>query len=163
MLKPLHFDEDGFDDFEDFKQTPEARVLVVANEGTAALDLNDIPFIFHFELPEEKETFLSRIVKNKDNTQEMVAITFATDMELVQVKKIEQAIGQKLEIAELPEEILVEKTSKPKGLDKNRIVKVKSDEPAGGGAYHDKKESNAKNYNYGIGQKAKMTMKKKHS
>ncbi len=163
MLKPLHFDEDGFDNFEDFKEAEEARVLVVSNEGTAALDLSGIPFIFHFELPEEKETFLSRIVKSKGNTQEMVAITFATDMELVQVKKIEQAIGQKLEIAVLPEEILVEKTSKPKGLDKNRIVKVKSDEPAGGGAYHDKKESNTKTYNYGIGQKAKMTMKKKHS
>lgn len=163
MLKPLHFDEDGFDDFEDFKQHPEARVLVVANEGTDALDLSGISFIFHFELPEEKEIFLSRIVKNKENTAEMVAITFSTDMELVQVKKIEQAIGQKLEIADLPEEILVEKTSKPKGLDKNRIVKVKNDEPSGGGAFHDKKESNTKNYNYGIGQKAKMTMKKKHS
>lgn len=163
MLRPLHFDEDGFDNFEDFKETAEARVLVVSNEGTGALDLSGIPFIFHFELPEEKEIFLSRIVKNKDNTLDMVAITFATDMELVQVKKIEQAIGQKLELAELPEEILVEKTLKPKGLDKNRIVKVKSDEPAGGGAYHEKKESNTKTYNYGIGQKAKMTMKKKHS
>lgn len=163
MLKPLHFDEDGFDNFEDFKQTAEARVLVVANEGTGALDLSGISFIFHFELPEEKETFLARIVKNKDAAEEMVAITFSTDMELAQVKKIEQAIGQKLEIAELPAEILVEKVSKPKGLDKNRVVKVKNDEPAGGGAFHEKKESNSKNYNYGIGQKLKMTMKKKHS
>ena len=163
MLRPLHFDEDGFDDFEDFKETPEARVLVVSNEGTEALDLAGIPFIFHFELPEEKETFLNRIIKNKAAEQEMVAITFSTDMELAQVKKIEQSIGQKIEVADLPEEILVEKTSKPKGLDKNRVVKVKPEEPAGGGAYHDKKESNTKTYNYGIGQKAKMTMKKKHS
>ena len=163
MLRPLHFDEDGFDDFEDFKETPEARVLVVSNEGTDALDLNGISFIFHFELPEEKETFLNRIIKNKAAEQEMVAITFSTDMELAQVKKIEQSIGQKIEIADLPEEILVEKTAKPKGLDKNRVVKVKPEEPAGGGAYHDKKESNTKTYNYGIGQKAKMTMKKKHS
>ncbi|WP_174238635.1 DEAD/DEAH box helicase [Pedobacter sp. L105] len=164
MLKPLHFDEEGFDDFEDFKQSPEARVLVVANEGQAPLNLDGIPFIFHFEVPEEKETFLSRIIKNKENTEEVVAITFSTDMELVQVKKIEQAIGQKLEPAELPEGMLIEKnTAKPKGLDKNRVVKEKFDEPAGGGAYHDKKESNSKTYNYGIGQKAKMTMKKKHS
>ena len=163
MFKPLHFDEDGFDNFEDFKQSPEARVLVVANEGEGALDLNGIPFIFHFDVPEEKETFLSRIIKNKENTEEVVAITFSTDMELAMVKKIEQSIGQKLEIAELPEEILVEKSTKPKGLDKNRVVKEKFDEPSGGGAYHEKKESNSKNYNYGIGQKAKMTMKKKHS
>jgi len=163
MLKPLHFDEEGFDDFEDFMQNPEARVLVVANEGTGTLNLDGIPFIFHFEVPEEKEIFLSRIVKNKESAAEMVAITFATDMELLQVKKIEQAIGHRLTIAELPGEILVEKVIKPKGLDKNRVVKVKSDEPSGGGAFHDKKESNTKNYNYGIGQKAKMTMKKKHS
>lgn len=164
MLKPLHFDEDGFDDFEDFKQSPEARVIVVANELQGPLDLEGIPFIFHFEVPEEKETFLSRIIKNKENPDEVVAITFATDMELIQIKKIEQSIGQKLELAELPEGMLIEKnTAKPKGLDKNRVVKEKMDEPAGGGAYHDKKESNSKNYNYGIGQKAKMTMKKKHS
>lgn len=163
MLKPLHFDEDGFDDFEDFKQSPEARVLVVANEGEGALNLDGLPFIFHFEVPEEKETFLSRIIKNKENPEEVVAITFATDMELVQVKKIEQSIGQKMEISDLPEELLIEKQTKSKAQDKNRVVKTKTDEPAGGGAYHEKKESNTKNYNYGIGQKAKMTMKKKHS
>ena len=65
MLRPLHFDENGFDNFEDFKHSPDARVLVVANEGEGALDLTGVPFIFHFELPEEKETFLSRIVKDK--------------------------------------------------------------------------------------------------
>ncbi|CAM4299772.1 ATP-dependent RNA helicase RhlE [Pedobacter westerhofensis] len=163
MLKPLHFDEDGFDDFEDFKESPEARVLVVANEGEGALNLDGVPFIFHFEVPEEKETFLGRIIKNKENPEEVVAITFATDMELIQVKKIEQSIGQKMELSDLPDELLIEKASKPKGLDKNRVVKTKTDEPAGGGAYHEKKESNTKTYNYGIGQKAKMTMKKKHS
>jgi ATP-dependent RNA helicase RhlE len=163
MLKPLHFDEDGFDDFEDFKQTPEARVLIVANEGEGSLNLDGVPFIFHFEVPEEKETFLSRIIKNKDNPDEVIAITFATDMELVQVKKIEQSIGQKMELSDLPDELLIEKNTKPKGMDKNRVVKTKTDEPAGGGAYHEKKESNTKTYNYGIGQKAKMTMKKKHS
>jgi len=163
MFRPLHFDENGFDDFDDFKQSEEARGLVVANQGEGPLNLDGIPFIFHFDVPEEKETFLSRIIKNKENPEEVVAITFATDMELVQVKKIEQSIGQKLELMELPEELLIEKALRPKGFDKNRVVKVKAEEPAGGGAYHEKKESNSKNYNYGIGQKAKMTMKKKHS
>lgn len=162
MLKPLHFDENGFDDFDDFKGTAEARVLVVANEGCGMLDFSGISFIFHFELPEEKETFLNRIVKTGDRA-EMVSITFSTDLELVQVKKIEQAIGRKFEVMDLPEEIKVEKPSKAKGIDKNRIVKETNEAPKGGGAFHDKKEGNSKNYNYGIGQKAKMTMKKKHS
>ena len=162
MLKPLHFDENGFDDFEDFKQTPEARVLVVANEGTGNLDLSGIPFIFHFELPEEKETFLSRIVKDPAASEEVVSITFASDLELLQVKKIEQSIGHKMEVMELPEEVSVDKPKK-KTLDKNRIVKETDTQPTGGGAFHEKKDSNSKNYNYGIGKKLKMTMKKKHS
>ena len=83
---------------------------------------------------------------------------------MILVKKIEQAIGQKIEVAELPEELLIEKPlKKSKGVDKNKILEEDSQGPLGGGAFHDKKESNTKNYNYGIGQKAKMTMKKKHS
>ena len=161
VLNPLFFDEDGFDHIEDFKETPEARVLIVANEGSSALDLSGIPFLFHFEVPEKKETFLSRIVKSND--EEVVAITFSTDMELVEVKKIEQSIGKKLTVMELPEDLVIDKVTKSTGIDKSRIVKEKNDGPQGGGAYHEKKESNSKDYNYGIGQKAKMTMKKKHS
>jgi ATP-dependent RNA helicase RhlE len=163
MLKPLHFDENGFDDFEDFKATPEARVIVVANEGTPALDLQGVSFIFHFEIPEEKETFLSRIVKNKAVEEEVVAITFSTDLELSQVRKIEQSIGQKMEVLELPEDLMIETAKKAKkAVDKNKIADEEL-RPMGGGAYHEKKESNSKNYNLGIGQKLKMTMKKKHS
>jgi ATP-dependent RNA helicase RhlE len=161
MFKPLHFDENGFDEFDDFKNTPAARVLVVANEGTGSLDLKGIPFIFHFELPEEKELFLSRIVKDKDEAEDVVSITFATDLELLQVKKIEQSIGHKMEIMDLPEEITIEKPAK-KGVNKNSITNDSDSQPLGGGAFHEKKESNSKNHNYGIGQKAKMTMKRKH-
>lgn len=164
MLKPLHFDENGFDDFEDFTATPEARVIVVANEGTPQLDLNGVSFIFHFEVPEEKETFLSRIIRNKNSEEEVVSITFATDLELAQVRKIEQSIGQKMEVLDLSDDILVEQGKKPKpGVNKNMVSNEKDELPSGGGAYHDKKESNSKNYNFGIGQKLKMTMKKKHS
>ncbi|WP_316747378.1 DEAD/DEAH box helicase [Pedobacter gandavensis] len=161
VLNPLFFDEDGFDHIEDFKEIPEARILIVANEGTASLDLSGIPFIFHFEVPEQKETFLSRVIKTGD--EDVVAITFATDMELVEVKKIEQAVGKKLTLMDLPEGLVIDKVAKVGGIDKSRIVKEKNVAPNnGGGAFHDKKESNTKDYNYGIGQKAKMTMKKKH-
>ena len=163
MLKPLHFDEPGFDDFEDFKASPEARVLIVANEGAGSPDLSGIPFLIHFEVPEEKETFLARIIRDRENPEEVVAITFATDMELMLVRQIEQAIGSRLEVAELPEEVVADKPRKLKGAGKNQEPGSAAAAPAGGGAFHEKKESNTKNYNYGIGQKAKMTMKKKHS
>lgn len=158
VLNPLFFDEEGFDHIDDFKDTPEARVLIVANEGFAALDLSGINFMFHFEVPEEKETFLSRVVKGDDH--EVVAITFATDLELPEVRKIEQSMGKKIEVIDLPEDLVVDKAVKAAAVKTKKEV---DEGPKGGGAYHEKKESNSKTHNYGIGQKAKMNMKKKHS
>ncbi len=157
VLNPLFFDEEGFDHIDDFKDTPEARVLIVANEGFSTLDLSGIHYMFHFEVPEEKETFLSRVVKEGD--EEIVAITFSTDLELAEVKKIEQSLGKKIEVMELPEGLIIDKSAKPAPIKTKKEV---NDGPKGGGAFHDKKESNSKTHNYGIGQKAKMTMKKKH-
>lgn len=159
VLNPLFFDEAGFDHIEDFKEANEARVLIVANEGNSSPDLSGIPFIFHLELPEQKELFLSRVVKNSN--EEVVAITFATDLELADVRKIEQSLGVKIPVMDIPDNVIVEKTAKT--VSKIKTTKEDTDlSPKGGGAYHDKKESNTKNYNFGIGQKAKMTMKKKH-
>ncbi|NRF41755.1 DEAD/DEAH box helicase [Pedobacter foliorum] len=158
VLNPLFFDEEGFDHIEDFKDTAEARVLIVANEGSANVDLSGIPFLFHFEVPEQKEQFLSRVVKAGE--EEIVAITFATDMELVDLRKIEQSLGAKIPVMDLPEDLVIDKVVK--ASTKIKTVKETVEGPKGGGAFHDKKESNTKDYNYGIGQKAKMTMKKKH-
>lgn len=157
VLNPLFFDEEGFDHIDDFKDTPGARVLIVANEGFSTLDLSDIHYMFHFEVPEEKETFLSRVVK--EGEEEVVAITFATDLELAEIKKIEQSLGKKIQVIELPEDLIIDKSVKPAPIKTKKEV---NDGPKGGGAFHDKKESNSKTHNYGIGQKAKMTMKKKH-
>ncbi|MBC7565812.1 MAG: DEAD/DEAH box helicase [Pedobacter sp.] len=158
VLNPLFFDEAGFDHIEDFKETTESRILIVANEGSSnTLDLSGIPFLFHLEVPEKKEIFLNRIVKSAD--EEVVAITFATDMELIIIKKLEQSIGAKIPLMDLPEGLIIDKAAKPAKL---KTSKENLEDPRGGGAYHDKKESNTKDYNYGIGQKAKMTMKKKH-
>ncbi len=161
VLNPLFFDEEGFDHLDDFKEAPGARILIVANEGTGLLDFSGINFIVHVEVPEQKETFLSRIVKSGDD--EVVAITFSTDAELAEIRKIEQSIGAKIPVMDLPEGLVIDKVVKKATIAKNRIVKEEQDAPQGGGAYHDKKEGNTKDYNYGIGQKAKMTMKKKHS
>ncbi len=161
VYKPLFFDEAGFDAIEDFKEVPEARVLIVANENLASLDLSGIPFIFHFELPEQKETYLNRIIKDSES-EDVVAITFTTDLELPTVKKIEQAIGQKIETAELPEGLLIEEGTKGSAQKKKHAQEQAEEEAYLDAAFHKRKESNAKTANYGIGQKAIMNKKKKH-
>lgn len=161
VYKPLFFDEAGFDDIDAFKADAEARVLIVANESlTDELDWSGVPFIFHFELPIQRETYLSRVIKKGE--EEVMALTFATDLELPEVRKIEQSIGQKLELADLPEDLLIEETVKDNAT-KSKLSKEEAEEEAfRKAAFHEKKKSNAKTSNFGAGEKAVMSKKKKH-
>lgn len=155
IYRSLFFDDKGYDDIEDFKSNPNSRVLIVANENLDDLDIQGIPFIIHFELPEQKETLIQRIVKHGD--EEVVAITFSTDIELIEVKKIEQAIGQRMDVMELPDDLkIVDPAAKPK-----KKKAEEEDQSERGAAFHEKKASNLKNYNYSAGTKAKMTYKNK--
>ncbi|MCX2474578.1 DEAD/DEAH box helicase [Pedobacter sp. MC2016-05] len=156
IYRSLFFDDKGYDDIEDFKENPDARVLIVANENLGELDIQGIPFILHLELPEQKETLIQRIVKTGE--EEVVAITFSTDIELAEVKKIEQAIGQRMDVMELPEDLkIMDAAAKPKKKKKEE----EEDVTERGAAFHEKKASNLKNYNYSAGTKAKMTYKNK--
>jgi superfamily II DNA/RNA helicase len=152
----------SFDAVGDFIQSPVARVLIVVNDEEAAVDLNNVPFLIHFELPEEKDTFLNRMINNNpDSEEETMALTFITDLELAMVRKIEQAGGQKIPVAELPEELVIAKEKVV--ADPTIKSKHKTDEPVAGAAFHEKKASNAKTTNYSSGTKAKMNKKRNHS
>jgi superfamily II DNA/RNA helicase len=154
IFNPLFFEDKNIHDIDLFKQDNAHRILIVANEGTEELDLSGIPYIFHFEIPEHNDTLIQRIIKSGD--EEQLAFTLATDLELPEIKKIEQIVGQKMEVLDLPEKLSIYSAKKEnptlidEGTNDNR-----------GGAFHQKKESNSKTYNYGAGKKAKMTMKKK--
>ncbi|WP_133641138.1 DEAD/DEAH box helicase [Sphingobacterium paludis] len=152
IYKPFFHEDAGIDDIRDFHQIPECRILLVANEGLTNLDLSNIPFIFHFEIPESSDIFVSHILKTP--TSESIAITFATDIELPELRKIEQSLGKKIPVSPLPDNLIIYRpTDHPKEKD--------SFDESQGGAFHKKKESNSKTYNYGSGLKAKMTKKNK--
>lgn len=153
----------GFKTVSEFVKSSEARVLIITDENIKATDLNDIPFLINFELPENKETFIERISNDKpENDVEMLAMTFATDLELTDVKKIEQAIGGKIQLGELPDNLLIEKERKDNAAEEKTPVKSKITAPVAGQAFHEKKPENSKTYNYSSGVKAKMNKKKKY-
>lgn len=162
ILNPVFFESAGFDSIDSFYNDEKARVLIIANELKADWDLRGIPFIIHAEIPEEKEVFIKRILQQHADEAKALAITFTTDLELPQVRKIEQAIGQKIAVEELPEDLIIDAELK-NGDKKIKTVKAKSPESERGDAFHEKKASNAKDYNYSSGLKAKMNKKKKHS
>jgi superfamily II DNA/RNA helicase len=163
ILNPWSIELTGFPFVDDFKDAPKARVLIIVSENSEPLDLYRIPFIINFELPVEKEIFTDRISSNiPSGDEETLSITFATDLELPMVKKIEQAIGQKIPLGDLPEELIIEKEKKNTDAEIKKPAKSKTDIPVVGEAFHEKKPSNSKNYNYSSGQKAKMNNKRKH-
>jgi ATP-dependent RNA helicase RhlE len=158
IYKPLFFDHPGFDLIDDFKQTDDARILLIADDLKESIQLDGIPFIFHLEIPANVETFVGRIVKSKSNAEnEQMAISFSTDIELALIKKIELAIGKIIPIADLPEDLVIEKDKPKKAI---KTTKISPDtETLSGAAFHPKKESNAKDYNYSSREKAKMKFK----
>ncbi|PUV25625.1 MULTISPECIES: DEAD/DEAH box helicase [Sphingobacterium] len=157
ILNPLFYDDFGYETTADFIEDEQARVLIIARENTNAVDLANIPFIFQFELPNEKEEFLNHLVKNEQN-EDSVVLTFSTDLELPMVRKIEQAVGKRMDVLDLPEDLQIYNPANDK---KKKATKEEQEDSSRGGAFHPKKESNAKTFNYGGGEKAKMTMKLK--
>lgn len=164
VLSPTFYEFNQVKDIEEFKADEQLRVLIVANEGLENIDLKNIPFIIHFDLPQDKDLFIAHVVNtNSDTDEETLAITFATDIELDQVRKIEQATGQKMQNADLPDDLIIEKDRKQKESEKvKQPAKVDPNKHVPGEAFHEKKPENAKTYNYSSGTKAKMNNKRKH-
>lgn len=161
ILNPVFFESAGLESIDEFYESDTVRVLIIADELQGNLDLQGLPFIIHAELPEDKQTFISRIINSDSGGEEVLAITLSTDFELPVVRRIEQAIGQKMPVADLPEDLIVDVEQR----DPERKVqthKAPKETEERGAAFHEKKASNAKDYNYSSGLKAKMNKKKKH-
>jgi superfamily II DNA/RNA helicase len=164
VLNPTFFEYNGVKDISEFKANAEQRVLVIANEGTEEVDLQNIPFIIHIDLPLDKDIYINHLVNHAtDADDETLALTFATDLELDQVRKIENATGQKMQKADLPDELVIEKDRKAKETEKEKQpAKVDPNKYVPGEAFHEKKPENSKTYNFSSGYKAKLNNKKKH-
>ncbi|WP_454802202.1 DEAD/DEAH box helicase [Mucilaginibacter phyllosphaerae] len=168
LINPLSFEYNKVDDVAAFRADSYLRVLIIANEDTESVDITGIPFIIHLDLPTEKEIYIQHIENHDVETEdETLALTFVTDLELDQVRRIEHATGQKMQKADLPEELVMEKDRKQKEEEKEQAKAKKHTKPdpnqyVPGEAFHEKKPENSKTYNYSSGTKAKMNMKKKH-
>ncbi len=103
----------AFDSLEEAKQSSSTRIIILSSEDQPSFNLTSIPYIFHMEIPSEKEIFITRI-KKISNENTAVSITFATNVELDQVKKIEQLTSKKMQVENLPSDLLLEVNPKKK-------------------------------------------------
>jgi ATP-dependent RNA helicase RhlE len=161
ILNPMMFESKGFASVDEFIDQADSRILIIANELPGSHDLYGISLLIHLEIPEDTEIFVQRMVKDTTEPAEVSSVILATDLELALVKKIEQTIGQKISPADLPEGLHIIVEQKDKKAVKSEKA-PKSDTPERGEAFHEKKASNKKDYNYSAGTKAKMNNKKKH-
>lgn len=159
ILNPVFFESKGVNSIDEFYDSEELNFLIVANELASPLDLSGIDSIIHLEPPVEKETFISRVIKDQDEEIDALSIVFSTDIELADVRKIEHALGYKFPVVPLPEGLLIDTDNAAKTKKKVKVT----EEPVRGEAFHQKKEKNSKDYNIGAGKKAKLEKKKKHS
>lgn len=161
ILNPVVFESKGFASIEEFMIQTEARVLIIANELPDRHDLRGILQLIHFEIPEDTETFVQRMIKDNTDDRELSSVILSTDPELVLVKKIENTLGQKIDVIDLPEDLHIITEQKDKKAIRSERT-VKNEVSQRGEAFHEKKASNKKDYNYSAGTKAKMNKKKKH-
>ena len=161
ILNPMMFESKGFSSIAEFKAQQQVRFLIVADELKDSYDLDGISLLVHVEIPADTDIFIHRMIRTDDEAARAQSISMATDLELSLVKKIEQNIGQKISLMDLPEAFQIATVQKDKKTIKQDKTS-KDEEPSRGAAFHEKKASNKKDYNYSAGTKAKMNKKKKH-
>ncbi len=88
----------------DFKECKIA-VLVATDIAARGIDINDLPLVINFDLPNIPETYVHRIGRTGRAGQEGTAISFCDRSERPYLKNIEKLIGKRIPVAgEIPHE-----------------------------------------------------------
>lgn len=88
----------------DFKECKIA-VLVATDIAARGIDINDLPLVINFDLPNIPETYVHRIGRTGRAGQEGTAISFCDRSERPYLKDIEKLIGKRIPVAgEIPHE-----------------------------------------------------------
>jgi ATP-dependent RNA helicase RhlE len=105
--------ENSFETVSDFMTSPQSNILIIAQEDAENLTEIKAPNQIHFDIPEENDIYTRRVLIGNKEENEKLFITFCTDLELSQIRKLEQIQGKRMSVIELPEELYIE-TDKPK-------------------------------------------------
>lgn len=101
--------KNNFSYLDDFKLSPKGRILIIVNEDAEHLQIGDFPCVLHFDLPEEEVVYTRRLLIQENTLKDQLALTFATELELDIIKKLEQVQGKKMQRMELPKELFIVK------------------------------------------------------
>ncbi len=116
VLNDQSFTTNSFSELDDFRFSPKGRILIIADEEVEQLNVSDFPCLLHFDIPQEENVYTGRIILHTESQREQLALTFCTDLELAQIRKLEQKQGKRMQKMELPEGLFIVSEKPKKGL-----------------------------------------------
>jgi ATP-dependent RNA helicase RhlE len=138
------------DDLNRFLSEEPRNFIFISNENLKMPDLVKLPVVIQYEIPDKTERIIELITRAPEE-QSGAVLFFATDIELIPLKKVENSVGKRIPVTELPKDLIIEKPE-----EKQVKAKKEEEDPTGGGAFHKKSEKNSKDYNYGYKEKRAM-------
>lgn len=118
------------------------RVLVSTDVTARGMDISMVSHVINFDVPLIDEDYVHRIGRTGRANNAGIAITFANELEMFSVAKIEALIQNTITRHNLPSEVFVEKTPFIESQEIARAIDdlKKKDDPDFKGAFHEKKK-----------------------
>ena len=118
------------------------RLLVSTDVTARGMDISMVSHVINFDVPLVYEDYVHRIGRTGRAHHSGIAITFANELEMYHICKIEQLIRQDIPISPLPGGVVIEKTPfEEKQMMARELDAIrKRENPDYKGAFHEKKK-----------------------
>ncbi|MBX3040553.1 MAG: ATP-dependent RNA helicase DbpA [Bdellovibrionaceae bacterium] len=81
------------------------RFLIATDVAARGLDIQDLPLVINYEIPQEPEVYVHRIGRTGRAGQSGTAISLISAFEKIRLTEIQLSTGSKLELASLPPKV----------------------------------------------------------
>lgn len=78
------------------------QILVATDVASRGLDISDVSHVFNYHIPLNPESYIHRIGRTGRAGKKGVAITLVSPLEYKELQRIQEDVGSKLELFELP-------------------------------------------------------------
>jgi len=120
----------------------DVRALVSTDVTARGMDISMVSHVINFDIPLIYEDYVHRIGRTGRAEQEGMAISFANELEMRHVPRIEKIIQQKIPVKPIPQGVAIEKTPFEEQQEMARTMDNmrKKEDPDFKGAFHEKKK-----------------------
>lgn len=122
------------------------RILIATEIIARGMDIREVSHVVNFDLPNNAANYIHRIGRTGRAEAKGVAISFINEVEKIHQEEIENLMNKNIKMLDFPEEVEVSSIFTdeeiPSFQQKNYLPQHKIQE--GGGAFHNKKDKNAK-------------------